>query len=100
MIGSVCADSLLFEVGAGIVVIFNSVGYRIFRQIRPPFSQFLGFLGLPKCRRVLYAKYIHAYTFYKIGVPKSMGVLSVGVLSTGKYGNRVIPNLRYDDGGE
>jgi hypothetical protein len=51
------------------------LAYRIFRQIRPPFSQFL---GLPKCKGVLYAEYIHIYTFYIILVPKSKGVLSVG----------------------
>jgi hypothetical protein len=52
-----------------------SFKYRIFRKIGPPFSQFL---GLPKCSRVLCAEYIHAYTFYKIGVPKSKGGLTVG----------------------
>jgi hypothetical protein len=33
---------------------------------------------------VLYAEYIHVHTFYKIGVPKSKGVLSVGGLIYGK----------------
>ncbi len=35
-------------------------------------------MGLPKSRRVLCAKYIQVDTFYKIGVQKSKGVLSVG----------------------
>ncbi len=63
-----------FELFMDFLAYFLAVAfqYRIFLQIRPPFSQFW---GLPKCRGVLYAEYIHVYTFYKIRVPKSKGGL-------------------------
>jgi hypothetical protein len=49
-------------------------------------TPFFSVFWVAKMQGVLYAEYIHVDTFYKIGVPKSKGVLSVGVLSTGKYG--------------